>query len=88
MAVRSATRLSLTPAVAMSAKLGTTRSSRESMRRRARGRPVRGRRVGVTGPEFRSQGFVPVGLGPRILRVETAAIVAIALVQAAAGGLD
>jgi 16S rRNA U1498 N3-methylase RsmE len=29
-----------------------------------------------------------VGLGPRILRVETAAIVALALVQAAAGGLD
>src|SRR5688572_20412715 len=38
--------------------------------------------------EARTQGFVPVGLGPRILRVETAAIVAIALVQAAAGGLD
>jgi 16S rRNA (uracil1498-N3)-methyltransferase len=33
-------------------------------------------------------GFVPVGLGPRILRVETAAIVAVALVQAAAGGLE
>jgi 16S rRNA (uracil1498-N3)-methyltransferase len=33
-------------------------------------------------------GFVPVSLGPRILRVETAAIVAVALVQAAAGGLD
>jgi 16S rRNA (uracil1498-N3)-methyltransferase len=33
-------------------------------------------------------GFVPVGLGPRILRVETAAIVAVALVQAALGGLD
>jgi 16S rRNA (uracil1498-N3)-methyltransferase len=38
--------------------------------------------------EARTQGFTPVGLGPRILRVETAAIVAIALVQAAAGGLD
>jgi 16S rRNA (uracil1498-N3)-methyltransferase len=33
-------------------------------------------------------GFVPTSLGPRILRVETAAIVAVALVQAAAGGLD
>jgi 16S rRNA (uracil1498-N3)-methyltransferase len=33
-------------------------------------------------------GFVPVSLGPRVLRVETAAIVAVALVQAAAGGLD
>ena len=33
-------------------------------------------------------GFVAVGLGPRILRVETAAIVAVALVQAAAGGLE
>jgi 16S rRNA (uracil1498-N3)-methyltransferase len=33
-------------------------------------------------------GFVAVGLGPRILRAETAAIVAVALVQAAAGGLD
>jgi len=32
-------------------------------------------------------GFVPVGLGPRILRAETAAIVAVALAQAAAGGL-
>jgi 16S rRNA (uracil1498-N3)-methyltransferase len=38
--------------------------------------------------EARTRGFVPVGLGPRILRVETAAIVALALVQAAAGGLD
>jgi len=33
-------------------------------------------------------GFEPVSLGPRVLRVETAAIVAVALVQAAAGGLD
>jgi 16S rRNA (uracil1498-N3)-methyltransferase len=33
-------------------------------------------------------GFAPVSLGPRILRVETAAVVAVALVQAAAGGLD
>jgi 16S rRNA (uracil1498-N3)-methyltransferase len=33
-------------------------------------------------------GWVPVGLGPRVLRVETAAIVAVALAQAAAGGLD
>jgi 16S rRNA (uracil1498-N3)-methyltransferase len=32
-------------------------------------------------------GFLPVSLGPRILRVETAAIVAVALAQAAAGGL-
>jgi 16S rRNA (uracil1498-N3)-methyltransferase len=38
--------------------------------------------------EARTHGFVPVGLGPRILRVETAAIVAVALVQAAVGGLD
>jgi 16S rRNA (uracil1498-N3)-methyltransferase len=33
-------------------------------------------------------GFQIVGLGARILRVETAAIVAVALAQAAAGGLD
>jgi 16S rRNA (uracil1498-N3)-methyltransferase len=33
-------------------------------------------------------GFRPVGLGPRILRTETAALVAVALVQAALGGLD
>jgi 16S rRNA (uracil1498-N3)-methyltransferase len=33
-------------------------------------------------------GFAPVGLGPRILRVETAAIVAVALIQAAAGGME
>ena len=33
-------------------------------------------------------GFVAVGLGPRVLRVETAAIAAVALVQAAAGGLE
>jgi 16S rRNA (uracil1498-N3)-methyltransferase len=32
-------------------------------------------------------GFVPAGLGPRILRSETAAMVAVALAQAAAGGL-
>ena len=32
-------------------------------------------------------GFASVGLGPRILRAETAAIVAVALAQAAAGGL-
>jgi len=36
----------------------------------------------------RAADFVAVGLGPRILRVETAAIVGVALVQAAAGGLD
>ncbi len=33
-------------------------------------------------------GFEIVGLGPRILRVETAAIVAVALVQFATGALD
>lgn len=33
-------------------------------------------------------GFAAVGLGPRVLRVETAALVAVALVQAAIGGLD
>ena len=32
-------------------------------------------------------GFVAVGLGPRILRAETAAIVAVALVQQAYGAL-
>jgi 16S rRNA (uracil1498-N3)-methyltransferase len=36
----------------------------------------------------RRAGFVAVGLGPRVLRVETAAIVAVTLVQAAAGGLE
>lgn len=35
----------------------------------------------------RTAGFVPVGLGARILRAETAAIVAVALVQHAYGGL-
>ena len=35
-----------------------------------------------------SAGFVSTSLGPRILRTETAAIVAVALAQAAAGGLD
>jgi 16S rRNA (uracil1498-N3)-methyltransferase len=33
-------------------------------------------------------GFSPVGLGPRILRTETAALVAVALVQATLGALD
>jgi 16S rRNA (uracil1498-N3)-methyltransferase len=33
-------------------------------------------------------GFVPVTLGPRVLRVETAAIVAVTLAVSAAGGLD
>jgi 16S rRNA (uracil1498-N3)-methyltransferase len=33
-------------------------------------------------------GFVPVSLGPRVLRVETAAIAAVTLAMAAAGGLD
>jgi 16S rRNA (uracil1498-N3)-methyltransferase len=35
----------------------------------------------------REAGFASVGLGPRILRSETAAIVAVALAQSAAGGL-
>jgi 16S rRNA (uracil1498-N3)-methyltransferase len=35
----------------------------------------------------RAAGFVSAGLGPRILRSETAAIVAVALAQASAGGL-
>jgi 16S rRNA (uracil1498-N3)-methyltransferase len=38
--------------------------------------------------QARAAGFTTVGLGPRILRVETAAIVAVALAQSAAGGLD
>lgn len=38
--------------------------------------------------QARAAGFVTVSLGPRILRAETAAMVAVALVQAAAGGLD
>jgi 16S rRNA (uracil1498-N3)-methyltransferase len=36
----------------------------------------------------REQGFRVVTLGPRILRVETAALVAVALTQSAIGGLD
>jgi 16S rRNA (uracil1498-N3)-methyltransferase len=36
----------------------------------------------------RAQGFVSVGIGPRILRVETAALVAVALTQSALGALD
>jgi 16S rRNA (uracil1498-N3)-methyltransferase len=35
-----------------------------------------------------SAGFVATSLGPRILRTETAAMVAVTLAQAAAGGLD
>jgi 16S rRNA (uracil1498-N3)-methyltransferase len=35
-----------------------------------------------------ANGFVAVTLGPRILRVETAAIAAVTLAQAAAGGMD
>ena len=35
----------------------------------------------------RAVGFLPVGLGPRILRVETAAIVAVALLENGYGGL-
>lgn len=38
--------------------------------------------------QARDHGFVVAGLGPRILRSETAAIVAVVLVQAAAGNLD
>jgi len=36
----------------------------------------------------RLHGFRSVSLGPRILRVETAALVAVALTQSALGGLD
>jgi 16S rRNA (uracil1498-N3)-methyltransferase len=36
----------------------------------------------------RARGFVRASVGPRILRADTAAIVAVALAQAAAGGLD
>ena len=36
----------------------------------------------------RLHGFRAVGLGPRIMRVETAALVAVALTQSAMGGLD
>jgi 16S rRNA (uracil1498-N3)-methyltransferase len=36
----------------------------------------------------RAHAFLSVGLGPRILRVETAALVAVALTQANVGGLD
>jgi 16S rRNA (uracil1498-N3)-methyltransferase len=36
----------------------------------------------------REAGFQPVGLGPLILRSETAALVAVAICQAATGGLD
>jgi 16S rRNA (uracil1498-N3)-methyltransferase len=46
---------------------------------------------GLTSAEVdqaRAAAFVTVGLGPRILRVETAAIVAVALAQSAAGALD
>jgi 16S rRNA (uracil1498-N3)-methyltransferase len=46
---------------------------------------------GFTGEEIataQAAGFDIVGLGARILRVETAALVAVALVQSAAGGLD
>jgi 16S rRNA (uracil1498-N3)-methyltransferase len=38
--------------------------------------------------QARAAGFLTVTLGPRILRVETAAIVAVALVQSATGALD
>jgi 16S rRNA (uracil1498-N3)-methyltransferase len=38
--------------------------------------------------QAQTAGFITVGLGPRILRTETAAVVAVALLQFAAGGLD
>ncbi len=73
----------------------------EGERRRALGAALTGRPQAVAllvGPEggfapeeaslASSAGFVAVGLGPRVLRSETAAIVAVALAQAAAGGLD
>jgi 16S rRNA (uracil1498-N3)-methyltransferase len=37
--------------------------------------------------EAQNEGFLPVSLGPRILRTETAAIVAVALVQSYQGEL-
>jgi 16S rRNA (uracil1498-N3)-methyltransferase len=46
---------------------------------------------GLTADEIdqaRAAGFLTVTLGPRILRVETAAIVAVVLVQSATGALD
>jgi 16S rRNA (uracil1498-N3)-methyltransferase len=46
---------------------------------------------GFAAPEVdnaRAHGFVSVSIGPRILRVETAALVAVALTQAALGALD
>jgi 16S rRNA (uracil1498-N3)-methyltransferase len=38
--------------------------------------------------DARNHGFVSVSIGPRILRVETAALVAVALTQSALGALD
>lgn len=62
------------------------------------GRGDPGRLCLVVGPEggfsageigtLTELGFAPVSLGPRILRTETAAIVAVALAQAARGGFE
>jgi len=77
---RRALRVALAVAYGAEARGGSTR---HGAARRSGGRlPARGARAG------RRAGFVPVSLGPRVLRVETAAITAVALVQAAAGGLD
>ena len=49
------------------------------------------RKAGFAAAEIeaaRAAGFLPVSLGPRILRVETAAIVAVALAEEAFGALS
>jgi len=69
----------------------TTGADREAAAHLRQQHPEVGRVVALIGPEggfsheeieyARKHGFVPVGLGPRVLRTETAAIVASALCQ-------
>ena len=77
--------------------LFTTEAARplDELARQKGGRP--GRVLLLVGPEggfspeeeqiAQKQGFLPVGLGPRVLRAETAAILAVGLVQYAFGDL-
>lgn len=78
-------------------RLGLWEAERERSLRSALGGPATDTAL-LIGPEgglaaaevaaAREAGFVTVGLGPLILRVETAAVVAVALAQSAMGNLD
>jgi 16S rRNA (uracil1498-N3)-methyltransferase len=83
----------------IAAERGDRRSLRQELAERADGRGSRPFTVNLfVGPEggfapeeldlAASYGIVPVGLGPRILRAETAAIVAATIILAETGDLD